>query len=589
MMGHLIFLSFDFIPWIGIIRAWNKREAGYVAMLCHLDIRHVVLIDHLALDVPRGLSVLTGETGAGKSILLDALGLVRGDRADAGLVQAGAKAATVSALFDLEENHPVYQILADQGVAAPGEGTLLLRRVVDESGKSRAYINDQMVSIGLMKTIGQMLIDLHGQFETGHLFDPAHHRRLLDQYGGHESLVQKTKACWEGWVEARRALETAQIQVDQAAQDAAYIADALQDFDKLSPVAGEEETLLARKTFLGARAQLAGTLDQVRNDLNGDAGAEIALARAARALDRMKQKLPGQVDTWLSQLDTALSNVRDVTSAIETMVFDHGEGPEDIEQIEDRLYHLRTAARRYGCTVDELPAKRDEFLAQYEARARGADALAEHRAACQGAEKLYLKAAGELTQARRVSGERLDHMLMRELSPLKLDKARFKTEVEDLLPAAYGPDGTCTVRFTAAMNPGAPFGAIDKVASGGELSRLMLALKVILRRPDHVCMVFDEVDSGLGGAVADAMGERLSRLARDAQVLVVTHAPQVAARADHHFIVAKKTKNGQTSTSVYLLSDEADQREEIARMLSGAKITDEARAAAQKLLSVQAA
>lgn len=556
-------------------------------MLTRLEIRNVVLIDHLMLDVSAGLSVLTGETGAGKSILLDALGLIRGDRADTGLIRKGETQASVTAAFDVPETHAVFDVLRDQGFDI--EVPLVLRRVLGADGKSRAFINDQMVSVSLMKTIGQMLIDLHGQFETGHLFDPVHHRHMVDRFGGYQNLSIQTRESWNLLAAARDELAQMRARAEQAAREEEYIRNAFDDLKKLAPEQGEEDRLLERKNFLNARVQIVETLTQALDDLQGDQGAETALARVSRHFDRLRAKLPEKVDAWLAQVDIALASLHDVTGQIDSLLFDTGEGEDSLEQVDDRLHDLRAAARRYHCRVDELPGKRDDFETQIESLVRGADLVSALQAKVQQAENAYLKAAGALSDARRKTAAKLDAAMVKELSPLKLDKARFVTDVQPVPPERYGPDGVDAVRFMVSMNAGGNLAPIDKVASGGELSRLMLALKVISRDENHVCLIFDEVDSGLGGAVADAMAQRLSRLAEGSQVLVVTHAPQVAARADHHLVVAKQAKSGKTTTSVDILRSDKERREEIARMLSGEKITDEARAAAQKLIEARAA
>lgn len=557
-------------------------------MLTHLDIRNVVLIDHLALDFQAGLSVLTGETGAGKSILLDALGLVRGDRAGGGLVRAGADQAAVTAEFDVPPTHPVLAMLEAQGV--PMAMPLILRRTLAMDGKSRAFINDQMVSVGLMKSVATQLVDIHGQFETGYLFDPAHHRRMLDRFGGHTPLTQDVAQAWQARVTARAELTKLEEDAARAARDVDYMRASRDDLQKLAAIPGEEDKLLERKQLLSARAQIIDGLSQVRNDLQGDDGAETAVLRALRVITRLQGKLPGATgQAWESGLDTALAALRDVVGGIDQMLFDADSSGDNLEQIDDRLHDLRAASRRYGCTVDELPARQAEFEAKLALISTGADQIAQVQAAVQRADNDYLKAAKRLSSARQQAAEKLDAAIMRELAPLKLERARFVTDVSALPDDRCGADGMDAVRFTAAMNPGTAPAPIDRAASGGELSRLMLALKVVLRGDDQGCLIFDEVDAGLGGAVAAAMAQRLARLADDTQVLVVTHAPQVAARAEHHFIVAKKTRAGVTTTSVHALADADERREEIARMLSGTKITDEARAAAKKLIETQAA
>lgn len=559
-------------------------------MLAHLDIRNIVLIDHVSLDFKSGLSVLTGETGAGKSILLDALGLLRGDRADTGLVRKGTEQASVTAAFDIPPRHPVRDILSEQGIVV--EDTLLLRRVLSSDGKSRAFINDQSVTVALLRLVGRMLVDLHGQFDTSDLFDPAAHRHFVDDFGGYQTLCADVAQKWRALHAARADLAKAEEDAAMAAREEDYLRDAVQSLTEVDVQAGEEEKLVTRKALIAGRAQIVEGVTQSLDVLQGDDGAEQNLSQAARIIERLRPRVGDDVTaSWLGQIDTALGAIRDVTARMDSMLFDDGEGSESLEVIEDRLYTLRGLARRYGCTVDELPQKCDELRAQLRLIDDGSNVIAGLTRAVKLAEQAYLTVAGELSAKRKAAAKKLDQHVMAELPPLKLDKARFETQVTTLDPDRYGADGIDAVRFVVATNPGSLPGPLDKIASGGEISRLMLALKVVLaeKQNAHLCMIFDEVDSGIGGAVAAAVAERLARMAQARQILAVTHAPQVAARADHHFIVAKGGKGNVVNTQVTMLSAANDRREEIARMLSGEQITDEARAAAQKLLGTRVA
>jgi DNA repair protein RecN (Recombination protein N) len=559
-------------------------------MLVQLDIRNIVLIDHLALDIAGGLSVLTGETGAGKSILLDALGLLRGDRADMGLIRAGCDQAVVSATFDIPKQHAVLKILHDQGLMIDDD-TLVLRRVLSSDGKSRAFINDQSVTLGTLRTVGHMLVDLHGQFETSDLLDPAHHRDLIDIYGNHHDLCGAVVTAWQTLHTARKNYADAQENAAIAARDQDYLRDAVQKLSALDPKVGEETDLVERKTMLAARAQILEGLAQVGEHLSGDNGAEQKLIQASRILERLRTKLPEHLMTSLNELDEALSTVRDIAATFDDQATALAGDDNDLESIDDRLYELRAQARRYSCTVDDLPEKLASMQQQLQMIDGGADIIMKLAADVKRAETTYQDKAVTLSRARVQAAKKLDTALKSELSPLKLDKARFITVISPLPLDRYGPSGTDSVAFHVATNPGTEPGPLEKIASGGEMSRIMLALKVVTaqQQNNHVCMIFDEVDSGLGGAVAAAVAERLARLAKNSQVLVVTHAPQVAARADHHFIVSKSSKGKTTLTQVLALSSANDRREEIARMLSGEKITDEARAAAARLLQERAA
>lgn len=558
-------------------------------MLRHLDIRNIVLIEQIGLDFGPGLSVLTGETGAGKSILLDAVGLLRGDRADVGLIRKGAENASVSARFDMPQNHPVIALLHDQGIVTDDE--LVLRRVLSTDGKSRAFINDQPVTLNLIKQIGQMLIDLHGQFDNGDLFNPDFHRSWIDDFGDHKKLLSEVRGAWTALNIARKNLASAQENALAAAREEDYLRDAVAALVKLAPERGEEEKLSARKAMLNARGAVIEHLTATIEYLQGDGGAAEKLALASRAIDRLRSKMGDTAVAWLAQMDNAMGPLNDLITTLEATLYQANEGDENLEAIEDRLYDLRGVGRRYGCTPDQLPDKLNELQSQLELIDGGTDVITKLAGEVQAAERVYLQAAGALSKKRRDAAKSFDALVMKELPPLKLEKARFMTAIIARDPAQYGPDGIDGVRFLVATNPGTDPAPLEKIASGGELSRLMLALKVVLATAadTHLVMIFDEVDSGIGGAVAAAVAERLSRLAQSRQVLAVTHAPQVAARADHHLIIVKQAKAKTAITSVSVLVNDNDRREEIARMLSGEQVTDEARAAAQKLLEARVA
>jgi len=551
-------------------------------MLAGLSIRDIVLIERLSLTFAPGLTVLTGETGAGKSILLDALALAMGDRADSGLIRHGAAQAAVTAEFLLPVDHPAFAILAEQDMDA--EGQLVIRRTVGTDGRSRAFVNDQPVSAGLLRRLAETLIEIHGQFETHGLFDQGTHRVLLDCYGGLTALNEEVRRTWSDWSAARAELARLVAEAESAAAEEEYLKEAVAELEQLKPKPGEEATLSDTRQRLQHREKLLDALSTAQRELAGDRGVELSLAQARRALDRVSDAANGMFDPIIAALDRAQIEIAEGLAAVEASAAEFEAEDQDLTQVDDRLFELRRVARRHSVPVDDLAAlcdKLSERLAGLDDRdsrvAAAVRAAGDRRAA-------YIKTAETLTAARRATAGKLDAAVARELKPLKLDRARFETGVVTLDENDWGDNGGDKVAFAVATNPGQPLGPLAKIASGGELARFMLALKVVLARASAVpTLVFDEVDSGIGGATADAVGERLSRLAETQQVLVVTHSPQVAARGTHHWQVHKGMKAGAMSTEVLTL-DHAGRREEIARMLSGAEVTAEARAAAIQLI-----
>lgn len=541
-------------------------------MLAALDISQVVLIDRLGIEFQPGFCALTGETGAGKSILLDSLGLALGARADAGLVRKGAQQASVIATFTLDKNHIVHDMLAAQGLDS--DTTLILRRVLGADGRSRAFINDQPVSVTLLRQIGESLIEIHGQFDTHGLLDPETHRALLDSYAGVD--ITTLSASWEAWRAADRALAVARADADRARREENYLRQSVEDLDALAPEDGEEERLAQLRDRLQRRTQIMDSLATADHALGE---AESAMNTAYRALERA-----GAADA-LAALDRAGVELRESVAAIHSLSADMEDGGHDLESVDDRLHELRAQARKHNCTPDELPALRDRLARQLALIDGQGAALEDLQKAVEDARRAYLKHATAAAKTRRKAAAALDALVAVELPPLKLDKARFVTAVDDAPEDQWGPGGTDRVRFLVATNPGAAPGPLDKIASGGEMARFMLALKVVMAEKTATAhsLVFDEVDSGIGGATAAAVGERLARLSRARQILVVTHSPQVAARAQHHWIVLKDGKKDVT-TKIIPLPELAARKEEIARMISGAAVTDEARAAAKKLL-----
>lgn len=552
-------------------------------MLAGLSIRDIVLIERLSLSFAQGLTVLTGETGAGKSILLDALALALGERADSGLIRHGAAQAAVTAEFELPDDHPAFAILIEQDLQP--EGQLVIRRTIGTDGRSRGFVNDQPVSVALLRRLAESLVEIHGQFETHGLFDPNTHRLVLDSYGGLAALGDKVHHAWRDWSAAEAALAELVVAAETAAAEEDYLKETVAELEQLAPKPGEEALLSDTRQRLQHREKLLDALNTAQRELAGDRGAELSLSQARRALARVSDRAGEMFDPIIAALDRAQIEIGESLSAIDMAAAEFEVEGQDLTGVDDRLFELRRVARRHGVEVDGLAAHRDALaakLAGLEDR-DGRVATAVRHAGEQRA--VYVVAAEALTAARKISAEKLDAAVARELKPLKLERARFATDVVTLSEDSWGESGADRVAFAVATNPGQPPGPLAKIASGGELARFMLALKVVLARASAVpVLVFDEVDSGIGGATADAVGERLARLAETQQVLVVTHSPQVAARGDHHWQVRKTMKAGAMSTEVVTLND-AGRREEVARMLSGAEVTTEARAAATRLLA----
>ena len=563
-------------------------------MLIGLAIRDVVLIETLDLAIGPGLTALTGETGAGKSIILDALGLATGARADAGLVRRGAQQATATAIFSPPADHAVWALLDEKGLSYARDEDLVLRRQLSADGRSRAFVNDQATGVAALKELGALLLEVHGQHETVGLLDPRTHRALLDAFGG--VSLGAVAGAWSGW---RAARERAGILRDQAANAEAEIEELtlrLAELDRLDPREGEETALAEERALLGAAEKALGDVDAARDALAGESTAN-RLSQAFRALERARERAiqagaaaegPAvqRLTAAAEAVDRAVSEVREAEAAIDNAAQAFDLDPKRLEEAEERLFALRAMARKLSVAVESLPAVRANFAARLRAVETSGEALREAEAAETAARAAYGKAATTLSAERRAAGDRLSAAVEGELAPLKLDKARFRAAVEPLAEDRAGPSGMDRVAFEICTNPGAPFGPLESIASGGELARFALALKAALAgrvKGAQPLMIFDEVDQGVGGAVADAVGLRLRRLAGEAQVLVVTHSPQVAARAHAHWRISKSGDDSRIRTAVETLSPDA-REEEIARMLSGAEITDAARAAARALI-----
>jgi len=555
-------------------------------MLASLAIRDVVLIERLDLAFGPGLTVLTGETGAGKSILLDSLGLACGLRAEAGLVRAGQPQCSVTAEFAPPSGHPALAILAEQGIAA--DDSLVLRRVVQADGRSRAFVNDEPVAVALLKRLAGTLVEVQGQHDQVGLADPATHAGLLDAFGGLESRRMACAQAWRGWRDAERALAAAREAIAAAQRDEEFLRHAVEELAALSPEEGEEEELSKERQRLqqGERRaeSIASALGELapRDRRRGGAPAE-ALRSAARALERLPPPNE-EAQAAIAQLGLAMDALAEAEALLQRMMLESGPDPRRLEQLEERLFGLRAAARKHAVPVVELPSLLAQLKDRLGALDAGSERVAGLEVAARSARVSYVTAAEALSVARRAAAGKLEAALAKELPPLKLDRARFVVEVAAREESAWGADGQDRVTFLVSTNPGQAPGNLQKIASGGELSRLMLALKVVLARGSPVpTLVFDEVDAGIGGATAAAVGERLARVAERLQVLVVTHSPQVAARGAQQLRVAKQVKGERATTTVEPLG-KGERREEIARMLAGERVTDAARAAADSLL-----
>jgi len=558
-------------------------------MLISLSIRDVVLIERLDLTFDRGLCVLTGETGAGKSILLDALGLALGARADSALLRNGAEQASVAAVFEVSEGHPVGDRLAAQGLETD-DGQVVLRRVLGRDGRNRAFVNDQPVSAGLLRNLGETLVEIQGQFEAQGLLDSAGHRALVDAHGGLAVRTVTVAELWRAWHDALTARETAAQEIAQARREDAFLRHAVAEIEALDPQPGEEATLTAQRSFLVNAEKLAAALTAALGELEGGDGngAEEALAAAQRGLGRVADKAGGRLDPVLAALDRAAAETAEALAQLRSVTADIEHDSGRAEAVDERLFALRDLARKHGVEADSLAALRDDMAARIVAIEHGDARLADLAHRAEAARGAYLEAAEALSKARKRAAVALDKAVNVELPPLKLDKARFVTRLARLDEPGWGPQGLDRVVFEVATNPGSPPGPLARIASGGELARFLLALKVVLAEIGTAgTLVFDEVDAGVGGPVAHAVGERLERLGRDRQVLVVTHSPQVGARGAQHWRVYKESVGKRMATRAALLGP-AERREEIARMLSGARITEEARAAAGRLMEAEA-
>lgn len=548
-------------------------------MLRQLDIRNMLIIDRLELSLQSGLNVLTGETGAGKSILLDALGFVLGWRGRAELVRSGAEQGEVTAEFLLSGEHPARAVLEDAGL--PWDEELLIRRVNTRDGRKTAWVNDRRVSGEVLRALSDTLVELHGQHDDRGLLNQRGHRAMLDAFGGLGDDVARTRAAWRNLAGARAALGEREEEVRALKGEEDYLRHAVGELEALSPEVGEDAALDASRRRMQAAEKIREDVARAHHALGGD-GAEGQLRDAARWLDDAAADAADLFEDAIAALNRALVELGEaeagVARALDALDFDPGE----LEKTEERLFALRALARKHGVASDDLAEVSMRLSSRLQSLDAGEGELDTLRKAVTEAERRFDDASGALSAARREAAAALDARMREELAPLKMERAVFSTEIENAEP---GPEGWDAVAFTVATNPGAPAGPLNKIASGGELSRFLLALKVCLTaEAEGVTMIFDEIDRGVGGATADAVGRRLERLAEGSQVIVVTHSPQVAARGAHHWRVAKRVEGGETLSEVTSLSD-ADRVDEIARMLSGDRVTDAARDAARTLLA----
>jgi DNA repair protein RecN (Recombination protein N) len=550
-------------------------------VLTRLSIRDVVLIEALDLDFDAGLGVLTGETGAGKSILLDSLGLALGDRADSGLVRQGCAMASVSASFDAPAT--ALALLADNELSIENGEPLIVRRTVKADGGSRAYVNDLPVSAALLRELGNRLVEIHGQHDDRGLINPRGHRALLDTFA--RADLQGVATAFDAMRRAEAALEAARTAIADAERDREWLTHAVQELAAFGAEPGEEAALAERRAAMQRGEKIADELDDVVKHIEGADGSLSQLRQAARILDRISEgdanltEALAAVDRAIIEATMAEESLRE---AARTLVFD----PKALDADESRLFDLRALARKHRVQPDALAALTIELTEKLDVIEAGGAGLAKLEREVDARRTAYQEAATALSTKRKSAAEKLDRAVAAELEPLKLGSAKFKTVVEPVSEANWAPHGFDRVEFEISTNPGAPFAPLIKIASGGELSRFILALKVALAEEGGAAtMIFDEIDRGVGGAVASAIGDRLARLSNSAQLLVVTHSPQVAARGDAHLLIAKSHDGIVTRTGVQVLN-EIERREEIARMLSGAVVTDEARAQAGRLLEV---
>ncbi len=550
-------------------------------MLTNLSIKNIVLVEQLDIGFAEGFTVLTGETGAGKSILLDALSLAIGERAETRLVRSGEKQGTVTSEFDIKGKKNLIKILDEQGIEV--EDSLILRRIIQADGKSRAFINDSPISITLLKEIGEHLVEIHGQHEQAGLLNTSTHKEIIDAYAKAEKQLEKTAEAFKKWQDAKKMLAEKKEQAEKVKAEEDYLRHAIKELSDLNPQVGEEEKLAEQRRILMQREKIIGSLQMAVQEITQNKPVAEALRAAQRTLYRNTQA--GDVFTKaIDALDKAANETEEAVGVLEKLSESLNPENSSLEQVEDRLFSLREAARKYRKTVDELPALHQELSAQLSLIDSKDNALTTLENEVKQAKNSYSIFADELSVLRAKAAKKIEKVVADELAPLKLSASSFRVNIESLSEESWNSEGKESIRFEVKTNAGSPFGPLNKIASGGELSRFMLALKVVLLDISKAgTIIFDEIDAGIGGAVADAVGKRLAELGKKQQVLVVTHQPQVAAYGTNNMFVSKEVKNNKTITSIKTLS-EKEKKEELARMLAGAKVTDEARAAALALM-----
>ena len=548
-------------------------------MLKGLDIRDILIIDHLELSLRAGLNVLTGETGAGKSILLDSLGFVLGWRGPSDLVRQGAEQGEVSAWFDLPDDHPVLDLLEQHGLPVSQE--LILRRINGREGRKTAWINDRRVSGELLRKLSEHLVELHGQHDDRGLLNAKGHRNLLDEYGQYGALKAAVAKAWGEKERARKAVELESEAVTELRREEEFLRHAVAELSALDPKPGEADALDAKRRLMQASTRVRADVSKAHHAL-GREGAEALLDDAQRWLQEAAAQLNDELDAPLDSLSRVMNYLQDTLNEVEACLDAIGFNPHELETLEERLFAMRGLARKHDVHADALADLAGDLEARLLRLDAGADNLNALRAAQAEAENVYAAQAAELQLARSAAAEKLDQAMALELAPLKMERAVFETR---LTAAAAGPEGIDQIDFCVATNPGAPAGPLGKIASGGELSRFLLALKVCLNAGNsHATLIFDEIDRGVGGATADAVGRRLAELAQSGQVLVVTHSAQVAALGDAQFQVSKHQTDSHTVSRIKQL-DREERVDEIARMISGTQVTDAARVAAQTLIA----
>lgn len=554
-------------------------------MLRKLFIRDIVLIDQLSVDFKTGLNILTGETGAGKSILLDALSLALGGRGDTSLLRRGSTEGLVVAEFDLSPDHPILDFCRSKGIHCEPGDSFILRRILTADGRSKAFLNDQPVSTGLLREAGDLLVEIHGQHDDRGLLNPKGHRSLLDVFGGHHINLNETETAFLAWRDSTNALMAVETELKSQKVSEDYDRHSLNEIQALSPIFDEEQKLAEERRLMIEGQKAAEQIEEVRGLLCAGEPADAKLRNALRRLQRMPEALKTALQPTIEALEKAASEATEGINNLQLLCRKIEFNPARLEQVEERLFSLRALARKHKCQVSELPALALELKKKLSSLDDGASQLKKLESDVIQAKKDYLQVVKNLSASRRKAALALDANVAKELGSLRLEKSKFKTLVTPLEESEYGPQGADRVEFQISTAPDAPFSPLIRIASGGELSRFILALKVVLARQGSAsCLIFDEVDRGIGGAVADAVGERLTKLALGAQVLVITHSPQVAARAAHHFKITK-LQHQQSVQILAIVLSATERREEIARMLSGAVVTDKARAAAESLIA----